>query len=220
MFEIILSVVLLNLIQVSAFAVMGYLFNIGIKEISFGVGKRIFSYDKISIRVFLLSGFVSFIDSRDEFIDKTNLARAFNHQSTIIQLTVALSGAMTVMIVSFSILGISAGEIMKEGFTQIVLGAISPFNKAQEYIGLAEKYTSNLPIIELIGYSGAKLTALNLLPFSIFNGGQAIIILAKLGQSQTSWEEKVTKLLAIPALLIFLSWAIAFIWYAVISIFR
>jgi len=213
MVEIVIAVFLVSTLHVLSFVVVASLFGVGIKEISFGTGMKLFSYKKIIVRLFQFGGYVSFMDTRAVNLSQIDVNKALNMQPVLTQLAIVLSGVVAVLTFSVVALGENALSSFIIGFDQILSGALSPFTEAQLLISNAEDLANEYSLIYVTAIVGTKLSALNLFPFSIFNGGQALIILSKKAFNNSVLDEKLSQFFLWPGFLIGILWCSAFGYY-------
>lgn len=213
MIEIAISLFFVSTLHVLAFAVVGSLFDVGIKEISFGSGTKLFSYKKISVRLLQFGGYVSFLDTRVDELLNIDSQKALNSKPIIVQLVIILSGVFAVLSFSLIVLGGDTLASFVNAFGQILNGALYPFTEAQQHIHVAKNLANEYSFIYIVAIVGTKLSALNLFPFSVFNGGQALIIIAKKIFRDPKWDEKAMLFLLWPGILLGILWCLALGYY-------
>lgn len=200
---------LISAIHIATCALVGRLFGIPIRHISYGLGPKILSIGILAFRLLPFGGYVQFLDTRAEGVLDDSPPNAFNHQPTVTQLIVLLSGPVTLLSVSTAISPEHGVQYFINGFHQIIIGAVFPFTSGQELLHALFTVAGKNSYWSIFAIFGAKMAALNLLPFSVFNGGQAVITLAKRGKPRASWEDKINLILLIPCLLLAGLWLLA-----------
>jgi membrane-associated protease RseP (regulator of RpoE activity) len=201
-------------LHISALALMGVMFGVSLREISFGFGKAILIRGKLTLRAVPIGGFVKFKDTRSESIsheEDPEVEDAFNHKPRVVQATIPLAGAGALVLVAALAQPASGVSEVIAGFRQILTGALGPLSTAQTYIHATYALTEDYGFWALFGVLAAKVAAFNLLPFPWTNGGQAILALLRSDRRATpSWQERLTQIAIWPFLTLISLWALSF----------
>ena len=73
----------LTIIYISAIAVAAQLSSIGVREVSLGYGKELFSSGIFKVRLILVGGFVKLVDTRDSEYADVDQSIAINHKPLV-----------------------------------------------------------------------------------------------------------------------------------------
>ena len=202
---------IVSCVHIISIALAAKALDVTIKQVSFGFGKKLFSFKTVSFSLIPLGGFVKLADSRYEDVGVQE--KAFNKQPLWKQLFIPLCGPLLTFIVALICLGNQAFDDLIGTFSEAYYGAISPLDQAQEYLSKAELFINESTIIVSFGVIAAKITALNLLPFSGTIGGQTVFTLINRGRVQRPFEEKLFQVFFYPFFLLFLIWSIALVYW-------
>lgn len=220
------AVALAMVIHIAALAVCALCMGIRVRSVSFGIGPTLFRLGRVHLRLLPVAGSVVLKDSRvvdddgdvdaddegghgGDVMDPADLHDAFNHQPAWKQVLLPLTGAATLVATGVGILGAEGWAAFIRGFAQVVLGAVSPLDQAQVYLQSFQAFVGDQGFVAIIGLVCAKLGAVNLLPLATFNGGQALLNLAKMGRPEVAWEESWGRWNLWASLLLLGAWVVA-----------
>ena len=187
------SVALAVVIHLAAMAACAVCMGIRVRSVSFGIGPVWLRLGPVHLRALPVAGNVVLKDSRVEgdegdLLDPAEFSDAFNHQPMWKQVLLPLAGPAALVAMGVGILGAEGWAAFTRGFAQLVLGAVSPLDQAQAYLQSFQAFVGDRGFVAILGLVCAKLGALNLLPLATFNGGQALVNLAKRGRPEVAWE--------------------------------
>ncbi len=231
MLFVLIAVVLCVLLHVSAMALAGVALGVTLREVSIGFGPTILRIGRLKIRMLPIAGSVRFKDSREEVseewdadadgedlysepdevrLDQVSLDGALDQRSPMTQISIGLAGCAALVVLACVIWQVDGIHAVIDGFSQIVTGAISPFDTAQVLIADAQQVLAGMPFLGVLGLVAAKFAAFNLLPLPAANGG---FVLAAIGRSlgvDRAWPASLTTGLLLVYIGIALSWLVAF----------
>jgi membrane-associated protease RseP (regulator of RpoE activity) len=213
MIELIFSIIIFLIIHISTMALFLRLSGVSIVEISYGVGPTILRKGKVSAHLVPISGYVKALDSRDDELSEEERRHALNHQSAFVQAFLPLSGCIVVLLFSFAIIGVDGLSLFVSAFKEVVVGALHPLSFGQEYINRTLGYFQEKSLVSIIAAVHIKLAALNLLPLTTLNGGQALVAVFKHGKPAAKWELPATIISLILAFVLMTSWSVAVLYY-------
>ena len=213
MIEILISITIFMLIHISTMATFLVISGVKIKEVSYGAGPTLFKVGKFKFQPIPVNGYVKALDSREGELEEDEKLKALNHQSTLTQFFAPISGCIFVLLLSYLVLGNAAIDSFISAFKEIVLGALNPISFGQELIQGSHEFIKQSSLITVIATIQIKLVAFNLLPLTVFNGGQAVVNLIKMGKPTASWEIKAAQISIFLALGLFVSWAFSITYY-------
>lgn len=212
------AVALAVVIHLAAMAVCAIGMGIRVRNVSFGIGPTLLRLGPVHLRLLPVAGSVVLKDSRVEdegegdsgdVMDPANFHDAFNHQPVWKQVLLPLTGAAALVATGVGILGAEGWAAFIRGFAQVVLGALSPLGQAQVYLQSFQAFVGDHGFVAILGLVCAKLGAVNLLPLATFNGGQALVNLAKWGRPEVVWEEAWGRWSLWGSLLLLGAWVVA-----------
>lgn len=199
---------ILSSIHIAAMASAAHIAGITVRKVSFGAGPTLWESGKFRLGWIPLSGYVRMKDSRTDLLSETELDGAFDHAPAWKQIAVPLAGLGALMLLSMLTLGHEGIEALVRAFRQLILGAIGPFSDAQAYLQAGKNFAGSHSPLAYAGLLGAKLVAMNLLPFNGTNGLQILVTLVR-GKRPAKWEDYLPRLTIVPALLLFGGWLVA-----------
>lgn len=213
--QVVIACALLTFLHVSALALAGMAFGIELREVSFGIGTKIFTRGKVIVRLLPFGGgYAKFADSTET--PEADPATTFNHKPAIVRVAILLVGCGSLILLAAMIPGVAGVPEVTAGFRQVIAGAFSPTSAAQTYIqALLDRSTSE-GFMVVLGVLAAKMAAFNLLPIPILNGGQALLALVPTdpnvvpGWHHTAMQFSILVLLALMA-----SWLYAIGFFAI-----
>jgi membrane-associated protease RseP (regulator of RpoE activity) len=102
------------------------------------------------------------------------------------KLPVILSGCTALFLLSIVCVSLDpAWKALVSGFEQIVMGALHPREQGQEYIRGVLEFLESQPFVTILGYTAAKVCAMNLLPYPPLSGGYALVAILDWGFPRT-----------------------------------
>lgn len=213
MIELLISITIFTFIHISTMATFLVIFGVAVKEVSYGVGPTLLNIGKFKFQPIPVSGYVKALDSREDELEEDEKLKALNHQSTLTQVFVPISGCILVLLLSYLVIGSVAIDSFISAFKEIVLGALNPLSVGQELIQRSHEFIQQNSLITVIAVIQTKLVAFNLLPLTILNGGQAVVNLIKMGRPTASWEIKAAQVSILLALGLIISWTFGIAYY-------
>lgn len=211
--QIFVAVVLLLFLHVSALALAGVAFGVELREVSFGVGKALFTRGIVTIRLLPISGYAKFADTRET--PETDPAVSFNHKPALVRAVIPLMGCVALVLVAAMIpVGAGVAEIT-EGFRQVIVGAFGPMSTAQGYIQALRERSLSQGFIVVLGVLAAKMAVANLLPLPFLNGGQALLAFVPTDPNvYPKWQETLMQWTFLPFMALLASWLYAICFFA------
>ncbi|OCS45075.1 hypothetical protein [Ralstonia pickettii] len=153
------------------------------------------------------------LNLRQQIIVRARYARTFDGQPLLVQLTVMLSGSLTLLLMAFAIAPDKTLFAVKDGFGQIVGGAFSPLTRAQALLAAASGAISQLSFFSLLALVAVKIAVFNVLPLPSLNGGAIVaLIAAKTGLAKL-WRPGYTQVLQFTYIALVFSWLLAWVMY-------
>jgi len=138
-----------------------------IEQMAFGVGKRWLRTNiasiPISFGVLFIGGYVKFSDD----VQSIGWRRC----------ALELSGCAALLALAAAIMGRHAPFDVLGFWQQLLVGALSPFTRAQTVLVDLGGYLSELDQVSILAAVSFGATAFNLLPLPILNGGNAVMYL-------------------------------------------
>lgn len=208
------AVALAVAIHITAMAICAIGMGIRVRSVSFGIGPTLLRLGPVHLRLLPVAGNVVLKDSRVEgddgdVMDPADFHDAFNHQPVWKQVLLPLAGAAALVATGVGILGTEGWAAFIRGFAQVVMGAVSPLDQAQGYLRSFQAFVADHGFVAVLGLVCAKLGAVNLLPLATFNGGHALVNLAKRGRPEVAWEQVWGQWSLWASLLLLGAWAVA-----------
>lgn len=211
--KFIAATALLTAVHVLVMTVLGLRLRIAIREVSLGFGPVLLSAGIFRLRAVPLGGAVLFKDTRAEAIPEGAppgwVKDAFDHRPRWVQTLLPLTGAASLVAMALLLHPGSALASLGHGFVQIVTGGLSPLSTAQPLIAGAS-HIATLGFLPLLGVLAAKFAALNLLPLTVMNGGQALLALLDPAPHETPrWKQMLMQWSVWLFIALAFSWAVA-----------
>jgi membrane-associated protease RseP (regulator of RpoE activity) len=198
-------------IQLGTIAAVGAATGVTLRVLSIGYGRALFQSGVFRLGLIPTGGYVSFRDSREETVPVEDLKTALDGRSTLEQLFIILSGCVVLLGTAY----IAAGERAIQAFltlpAQALAGALSPLGEAQTLLTDCSAFIATASTAALFGVVGAKVAALNLLPFPSMNGGAALAVVGRKLSAARWWPPIATRALLFVYLAFLASWCIAFV---------
>lgn len=215
MLALIVAVLLCLFLHLTVLALVGAWLGIHLREVSYGFGPVIASWGRVQLKLFPFGGAARFKDTRVEDLESWEREGTFDGQPLRVQLAVILSGSLFLLGVGFAVMPSEAFSAFKDGFEQIVGGALSPLTRAQNLLARASQAISQLSFVSLIALVAVKTAAFNLLPLPSLNGGALVaLIVSKTGFAKV-WRPGYTQVLQFVYIALLLSWLSAWVAYIV-----
>ncbi len=170
-----LSICIVLFLHLFAIAVTAKMLGVKIIEFSYGIGPKVLHINKNIIKLFPISGYVRMVDSREQHLDEHELKFAYDHKPRFIRIFISISGCVFLILFAFALIGTDAFCSLLNGFRQIVSSYFSPTKAGQEHIESVSAFISSNSFLVIIAITATKISALNLLPLPMLNGGQAIL---------------------------------------------
>jgi len=213
LYPLLSAVVLCVLLHMFVIALCGAAFGVTVREISLGLGPKAFSIGNFTFRAFPFGGSVRFKDSREEELDADDMRGALDDRSLLVQIVIGLSGCLALLALAIVALQAEGVKAFLNGFLEIVMGAVSPMDKAQALLAQAQQRLTGAPFVTVLGLVAAKLAAFNLLPLPAANGGFVIAMIARGLGIAKFWPQGLTPVLLLAYLAIAISWLWALVVY-------
>jgi|CXWL01.1.fsa_nt_gi membrane-associated protease RseP (regulator of RpoE activity) len=213
MFSVLLIAVAAFLTSVLHVLVMAFIatsFGIVLREVSFGVGPRLWSFGLVQIRALPLGGSIKMKDAREEELSVRESWGAFDQMPTWKQFLLPLSGPLIILGLALLILRNEGVQALFSAFAQMWMGALNPTTLAQQYLARVEPLAIEGALASAVALVGVKVCAYNLLPFPPLNGGHAIFAIGKRFGLTAAAEQKLTNFCIWPVLFLYLAWLFAF----------
>ncbi len=191
-------------------------------EIALGTGPTLSAIKprgiRCSLRLIPFGGSVTMHDTNAQAeqgkVSDTGMADAFNHRPLWIRLIISLGPSLVLLGLGILILGPPGLDAFVTGFAQIIRGALSPLVTANLLIQNFVDFMNARGYLTAVGLAAAKFAALSLIPLPGSNAGMALIMLMR-GKRTTPVraEELFISIFMLPMLALWLSWAIALVYY-------
>lgn len=202
-----------TLVHLASIAVSARLAGVSIRTFSLGFGPRLLELGRFRLGAILTGGYVRFLDSREEEASPRQIHAAFDSKSTPVQLFVMLSGCMVLAGASIGIEGRPALQALADAPLQLLAGAISPLDAAQDLLHRISAYSQSTSFTSLLAMVAAKMAAINLLPFPACNGGAAVGAIARALGVHKFWPSTATRALLLSLAGLLGSWLVAVLAY-------
>ncbi len=177
MLTVLVCLIIVNVVHNAALALWALAGDVIIKEVCFGSGPTLLSFNKVRIKLFPFNGRVVLLNSHDtDFSPKTRQG-AFDLKPLKVRLSIILSGCLITLLMSILITSGTSWPAFLAAFNQIINGRLHPFSDAQNLLLQAQNFTLEHSFLKVLGYTMAISSSFNLLPLSILNGGTAILAL-------------------------------------------
>jgi hypothetical protein len=212
--QVIIASALLLFLHVSALALAGIAFGIELREVSFGVGKALFTRGKVTVRLLPFSGYAKFADTTET--PEADPATAFNHNPAMVRVAVLVMGCGSLILLAAMIPGVAGVSEVIAGFRQVVVGAFGPTSTAQGYLQALLDRSTSQGFMVVLGVLAAKFAAFNLLPLPLLNGGQALLALVPTDPNVVpDWHLKLMQFSIMAILALLASWLYAICFFAI-----
>jgi len=216
--QVVLVIYLFMLLHVSTMALCARALRMDLRAISFGTGGAIWEKGLIRFAWFPFGGYVRFKDSRDEDLPDSELAGAWDRRPIAHRLAVILSAPIATIGLSLLVLRHEGWNAFIAAFGQTLHGALMPMSTAQELLAVGAEYALTHSFMAFAALFTVKLTAFNLLPLPMLNGGQAVSLVLTGGKLPQEWQHRLMQWSILPLFALFLSWTFAFIAHVVTSL--
>lgn len=211
--QVVIASALLLFLHVSALALAGMAFGIELREVSFGVGKALFTRGKVTVRLLPFSGYAKFADTTET--PEADPATAFNHKPAIVRVAVLLMGCGSLILLAAMVPAVAGVSEVTAGFRQVIVGAFGPTSTAQGYIQALLDRSMSQGFMVVLGVLAAKMAAVNLLPLPFLNGGQALLALVPTDPNVVpDWQLKLMHISFLPFIALLASWLYAICFFA------
>jgi membrane-associated protease RseP (regulator of RpoE activity) len=172
--QLILAIAVPVLVHLLAMALSARVTSITVRDITFGLGPRLFTIGMFHVALLPFGGNVRLAMLADLSADEDE-GNAFDMQPAWKRVLLPLSGPLALLGLGYVLLGASAMDRLNEGFAQWLGGAISPLGQAQTLLHAFAARLPQMSLTVLIGVAACKFAALNLIPYASSNGLQAIV---------------------------------------------
>ena len=115
---------------------------------------------------------------------------------------------------SLALSGQAAWGEMASAPYQFFAGALSPFDQAQRLISAGRTFIQNSGFLAVLSVVAAKLCALNAMPLTYLNGGDAVAAIGRHIRLTRWWPKQAALLLYFVLCGTFLLWVLAIVSYA------
>lgn len=152
------------------------------------------------------------IDPDDRHPDGAKLLKDLHPLTRAI---IASSGCMALLLLGAACLGPTAAfQHAVSGFSQVILGALSPLAYGAQLLKQLYQFASTEPLFATLGLVASKETAFNLLPIPVLNGGDIILNLVSIVKPiSDSLKAKLNMLGLLLVLAIWASWIVALVYF-------
>lgn len=169
-------------VHTSSQAFLGWRLGVGIEKISFFIGPTIVRVrihgSVLVVNLIPLGG--GYIKFRSEETAPEVRGMAWADVSPVRRILIIASGSLATGAIALICLGPAHGlRSTGHGFGQVMLGGFAPFSVGTRLIGAMLAVVRVSSVVVILGIVAAKMTALNLLPWPPFGGGQILISLAE-----------------------------------------
>ena len=168
-------------IHTTAMALIAIRCDVGIREIAYGFGPTVARFNvrshPIAIRLLQFGGYVLVKGDNDELPDI--VGRSIDDLPGYRSAAIFTAGITVLIVISFSILGLSVFSIMYNGYVIFILGALDPNGLGQEVIAGILSMCDEHTMETMFARTCAVIAAINLLPPGS-NGIDALIRIARI----------------------------------------
>ncbi|GAA5172825.1 site-2 protease family protein [Viridibacterium curvum] len=210
-----LALVVCVLVHLSAIAAAGAMLGVSVQQFSLGFGPTLFTRGRFRLGLIPSGGSVTFLDTTSTEVPDSEKHRALDQQPLIKKLAICLSGCVALAGLSVTLGGSAAFDEMAATPYQFASGALSPFDQAKSLISAASAFISSAGFLALLSVVAAKNCALNAMPLTALNGGDALAAIGRSTGLIRWWPRKATLLLFFVLLSAFISWGIGIASYAI-----
>jgi membrane-associated protease RseP (regulator of RpoE activity) len=208
--QLVFAITLVSLFHVCAMAACARAFGIGVRRVAWGIGPALFKLGRLRIHLLPLGGHVSVTTLAE--------ARADTPDDSILELQprwkrvlLPLSGPLALLLLGSGVLGVAALDHFGVAFGQILGGATAPFGDAQTLLRDAGAWLAHHGLVLVIGIVACKAAALNLIPYLGSNGLHALFGLLPPHAAETTWGQRLSRVLVILMFLVFGGWLLALV---------
>ena len=209
--KLVLAIASAIFIHLLAMTVCARALGITVRTITFGIGPQVFALGRFRLSVLPAGGHVRLAMLADA-PEGTPVAGAFDGATRWKRVLLPLSGPMALLGAGTLLLGAPAIDQFTQAFAQLVGGALSPLEQAQDSLHGAADALGRLDPLQVVGVTACKVAALNLLPFLGSNGLAAATGWLPQIALDGNVMARVQSLVILPITMLMLaSWSLAFI---------
>ncbi|RYE60510.1 MAG: hypothetical protein EOP20_02330 [Hyphomicrobiales bacterium] len=217
-----IALVVCVFLHLAAILLAGFASGVELRQFSFGIGPRLWKLRRFELKLFPFAGNVEFRNLRSEEVDTTDIDvlnsdtetfRYLDLQPRYRQVLISLSGCAALLVLAYAVLGSRARIELVQGFGQIIGGALSPLDGAQDLLETAQRQLFQLSPVHILALVAVKLAALNLLPLAPFNGASAINVALSVNAVSSYWWDQWTRMTIWISIAMSLSWLVALMVY-------
>jgi membrane-associated protease RseP (regulator of RpoE activity) len=215
--KLFLGVLLVQILHLSAIALVGVLSGATLKQASLGIGPVLFRSRlrgaEVIVRLLPMNGYVQFWRSDDE-PPAPEGARLFDDLPAYKRAATQLAGALAVFVVGSAIAGSLLWREARGGVIDLFRGALAPTSTGADLFAEMMMAARERPYHVFVSLLFVKVAAWNLLPIPPLNGG-AVLVDLTMPRGRTGARATVTVVGFVIMLAAFIAWAIAlvtFLW--------
>jgi len=171
-------------VHVSTLAAIAHACGVKLRKVRFGVGPVIGRLGIFEVAMLPLSGHIKMKDTREERLLSQPLDDAFDHQPRWKQVAVPLGGGLSLLMVAMAVLGVEGWTAFVAGFAQSFTGGLQPLSMGPALLHGFMKFLQARGFLDAAALFFAKVSAFNLLPIPLLNGGAVVLTL--LGMNRAS----------------------------------
>lgn len=216
MTPLILSILVVQLAGLLLMVVWASVLRMKWKELSIGLGFRLFSIDRVTLRLIPLGGYLAFHDANEPA--DAGMAQTYQDTALWKKLVLGFAPTATLFGLSAAVLGARAWQDFLSGLAQIGLGAISPLGTAQALLSDAVRVSADEPFIELLALTCAKVCACTIVLFPVTAIGSSLLEALRVFGASVEMVNKIqlgSILIVIP---VYLSWLLSIVVFVVYRI--
>lgn len=206
-----LAILLCVVVHLAAIAWLARYLGITVREVSIGLGPTLVRGKGFRLGLFPVGGYVRLRSIHEEDVPVDEVRSTLEGASVIKQFAVALFGCLVLLVLACVLAGSHALAAFLNMPTQIVAGAIPPFETAQKLLIETSTFLRDAPATLILGVVAAKFAALNLLPLPALNGGAALGVLGRASGIARVWPQAATNALLFVWLGLLALWLLALV---------
>jgi membrane-associated protease RseP (regulator of RpoE activity) len=179
---LLLSHIIVMLVHTAGLAIAGRIAKASILEIAIFTGPALI---KIKIRgvafrlnLLPIGSYVHYATALDA--SDPDGAKLLKDLHPLTRAIIASSGCIALLLLGAACLGTAVTQHTMSGFSQIIMGALSPLAYGAQLLQQLYQFASTEPLFATLGLVASKETAFNLLPIPVLNGGDIIINLVSI----------------------------------------
>ena len=215
--QLLLAIALVAFIHLCLLASCAQALGITVLDVTFGIGPRMLGTGMFRLSWLPFGGSVRLATLSDAG-DGTPAEGTLELQPRWKRVALPLSGPAGLFLLGWRILGGDAVDQLKDGFAQLLGGAVAPFGEAQVLLHTVATRLSGADALTTVGLVACKFAAWNLIPYTGSNGLQALEGVLSPGFLASQRMLRMRAIFTLPLLLLLLGgWAVALVLFSIRS---